>query len=92
MNNFSDPNFIKILESLIRNIVKQELKNATFNKMIPATVVDLTGDLLNVKFNGEDTVVSGILNKTGETIIAEDLVWILKINNSLSNLVALIKQ
>jgi hypothetical protein len=58
MNSLSDPNLIRILESLIRKIVKQELTTASFNKMIPATVVNLTGDLLNVKLNGEDTVLS----------------------------------
>lgn len=93
MLNLDSPSAIKILESLIRDIVQQEIsKNAPFNRMIPATVVDLTGDLLNVKLNGDDEIISGIINKTGETVIANDQVWILKINNSSSNLVATIKK
>jgi hypothetical protein len=69
------------------------MKKARFNVMIPAVVTSVdgvSGDL-TVEFQDDGVSVSGVKNKTGETIIANDEVYILRINNS-PNIVATIKK
>lgn len=88
----NDINLIRQLESLIRDIVQQEIKNASFDKMKVATVTDVASGLLSVEFADDGVEVDGIPNKTGETVIVGDQVYILKINNSNTNLVARIKK
>lgn len=93
MQTLNDPSFIRILEDLIRDIVQQEIKKARFNKMFSATVTSVAGNgLLTVELDDDGVSVPGVLNRTGETIIANDGVYILKINNSSSNYCATIKK
>ena len=88
----NDVNLIRQLETLIRDIVQQEIKKASFDRMQVATVTAVVGDLLSVEFADDGVEVTGIPNKTGETVIAGNQVYILKINNSNTNLVARIKK
>ena len=88
----NDVNLIRQLETLIRDIVQQEIRKASFDRRQVATVTAVNGNLLNVEFADDGVEVTDIPNKTGETVIAGNQVYILKINNSNTNLVARIKK
>ena len=91
--DLNNPNAIKLFKSIIQELIQKEIRNAPFNKMIPATVKSVALDgTLTVQIMDDSIDVDGILNRTGETIIANDKIWILKINNSNSNIVATLKQ
>ena len=90
----NDFNLIKRLEELIRNIVQQEIAKAKFWKSIPATVTDVSVDnsLLDVQITGTGDTIEDIPNKTNETVNIGNEVYLLKINNSNSSIVAILKK
>lgn len=79
------------MEELLRELIRKELKNAGFWRSIPATVTAVDGDLLTVELADDSVEVSGIPNKTGETVSVSNQVYVVKLNNQ-NNMVALIKK
>lgn len=78
---------------LIRNIVQQEISKAPFNRMIPATVVNVGSGVVDVQLNGESgTTITNVPNKTGLTLSNGNQVYVLMINNSSSNFAVTIKK
>ena len=88
----NNPNIIRQLETLIRDICQQEISKAKFNKMIAATVTAVDGDTVDVELNDDGVSLTDVLNRTGETLLANDEIYILRINNSSSNFCAAIKK
>lgn len=88
----NDTNIIRQLEVLIRDMVRQEIKKIRFNKMQVATVKAVNGALVDVEFADDGILVEDIPNKTGETLTISDQIYVLRINNSSTNLVAILKK
>jgi hypothetical protein len=84
----------RLFVDIIQEMVKKEIRNAGLVKLVPATVTAVAGGtgLLTVKLNGDAVEISGIKNKTGESLLANDQVYLIFIGGSATNSCALIKK
>ena len=89
-----DPKAVNDLIRMIRNVAKQEVAKAKFNRMIPAVVTNVGVGTADVEFltDGTPTTITGLANKTGETLVATDEVYVELINSSSSNIYIAIKK
>jgi hypothetical protein len=87
-----NPEAVKIYMDLIKEMIRKEINKAPFCRLIPAVVTGVAGSTVSVKLNGDTVVISGIKNKTGETLTTNDNVYLLAINGSSLNMCALIKK
>lgn len=87
MLQLSDPKFIKILEQLIRDIVQQEIKKASFNRNMAAKVVSADNGALtaSIQLLSDGVTISGVKNRSNQNLSANDLVEVTFFNNSGSN-------
>lgn len=92
MSGLNDPSFVRILENLITDIVRRELDRAKFWRSMVATVMAVDGDLLDVEIADDGITVESVPNKTSETVIEGDQVYVVRLNNSKTNYVALVKK
>ena len=83
----TDPKYIKQLEQLIRDIVQQEIKKAPFNRNIVAkvTAADNVTLTASVELQSDGITISGVKNRSGNNLSANDLVEITLFNNTSSN-------
>lgn len=93
MIEMDSPDGINLFTQMIREIVRQEIKNAAFNKMLPAIVVsaDNVAKTATVKLASDDTEITDVKNRTNQNLSTNDLIYVLFINGSSSNYCALIK-
>lgn len=89
--SMNDPQFIRALTQIIREIVKQEIKNAKFNQMIPAKVISVGSGVADVQLNGLPPTIQGVKNLSNQTLNIGDFIYIQKINNSSNNMYIAIK-
>jgi len=87
------PDSINMLTELFRDIAKQELAKAQFNRMIIAKVIsaDNVAKTASVQLINDGVTIDGVKNRCGESLNANDLVYILLINSSSSNFAITIK-
>jgi len=88
-----DPTAVKALVELFREIVKDEINKAQFNKMMIAKVVTANNGALtaNIQLLNDGVTISNVKNRTGENLSTNDLVYVLFINGSSSNFVISLK-
>lgn len=73
----------------IRQIVNQEINKQNFINTYSGTVISVStdGKRATVRLAGSDEDIPNLLNKTGETLSANDNVFLFAMNNNFSNLV-----
>ncbi len=87
-NDFNDPLFARNLINELKRIILKELRiELRFDKTYVAKVVSTTGDLADIKLEESENVISNVKNKSGETLLPDDYVYVEAINNSLNNIV-----
>ena len=84
---------VNLFSDMIREICRQEIAKAQYNKMLPAVVTafDNIAKTASIKLNGEGDTIPNVKNKSGEDLSIGSLVQILFINGSSSNFVIMIK-
>lgn len=87
-NSFSD-----FLQEFIDKRIELKLAKLQFDRSYHGKVVAVNGGLIDVKLAGDsNTIITGLKNKSGETLIINDEVIMTAINNNLNNLVITIKK
>ena len=88
-----DPKAIRLFEELIRDIARQEISKAKYNRMSVAVVVsaDNVAKTATVKLLDDTEEIPNIKNRSGEDLAPGDECQVLFINSSLSNFVITIK-
>jgi hypothetical protein len=91
---FDDPKAYKEMIDVIRLIIRQELKNLRFNRMIPAKVTSVGSGVADVELliDGTPSTIGGLKNKTGEVLNVNDEVYVEVINNKSSNIYIAVKK
>lgn len=96
MDNFlsmDNSESIRMIESLIRDIVQQEIVKAKFNKNVTAKIItaDNVAKTASVQLLSDGVTIDGIKNRSGEDLATDELVEITFINNSSSSFVITIR-
>jgi hypothetical protein len=73
---------------LIKQLIKDEIAKANFNKLYTAKVISVSGDFVDINITGSTTLISNVKNKTGEVLSTNDDIYIEAINNNFNNIVA----
>lgn len=88
-----DANFINELVKIIKEIVKEEIKNAPFDRSEYAKVVSVpAGGLCDIKLKNEGTTIEDVKINDGLTIANGDDVYITRIQNSKSSYLITMKK
>ena len=92
--DLTDPKIVDDLFNVIRNMIRKEIRKATFNRMIPAEVINVGAGTADVQLliDGTPSTITGLANKTGEVLSVSDEVYVELINNSSSNIYIAVKK
>jgi len=86
---FNDKSFAKFLDDIIEQKVKAIYKRETASSGLVrswvATVVSVNGNLITVKLPGDDVHTIVKKNKTGQTLVANDEVYLFSPSGDLAN-------
>lgn len=81
-----NPNAITDYVKIVREIVQQEIRKASFNRSIQAVVASTpAGGACDIKLLNEGNTITGVKIRTGLTISMGDEVYVTFINNQSSN-------
>lgn len=86
--NINDKDFSEFLISQIRDIIKKEKSKEQVVKEWPGTVVAVSSDnkTADIKIAGDDvTVLPGILNKSGQTLLINSNIYVHSPTGNLTN-------
>lgn len=72
---------------LIKNMIKDEINRAGFNKDYTGEVVSVSGENIGIKITGSEEIINNVKNKSGTTLTVGDEVYVEAINNKFSNIV-----
>lgn len=81
--NFSD--IYNWFLPLIKKTVRKEIENNMPFKAYLGTVDSIFAGKINVLLVGDSTPITGIVNKTGESLTIGDRVWVWAIGGNLGN-------
>jgi len=87
----TDIEYIKFFQQMIKEEVNKELKKLKYIKAYPAKVINVGAGVADVKIAGDDTLIVNLKNKTGETLLANDNVYLFSPTNNLTNLYIAVK-
>jgi hypothetical protein len=87
-----NPRAIQLLSDIIREIIQQEIKKAPFNFMMSAIVTNVGSGVADVQLTNSGNTITNVKNKTGETLLANDEVYVEFINGSNSNFYIALKK
>jgi hypothetical protein len=88
----NDPKGVKQFYNMLDEMIEKKISKIRLCRMEPGKVISVAGNgTLTIQLNGDTSVnISGVLNRTNQTLIANDLIWVIFINNG-NNYYALIK-
>ena len=83
--DMNDVGYISWLQQLINDEVKKELNKLKYVKAYPAKVVLVGTNTANVTLIGETEILTNLKNKTNQTLIVGDNVYLFSPTNNLTN-------
>lgn len=85
--NFNDPQVAQWFKVIVDDRIDQKIKELKFDRTYSATVISVGSGVANIQLQGGTSTINGVPNKSGETLVIGDEIYIEAINNSLNNLV-----
>lgn len=82
-----DPQIVKLLYEMIKEIVKDEIRKAPFNRNITAKVIsaDNIAMTASIQLLADGVTISGVKNYSGQNLAVNNLVQVTFFNNQSSN-------